>query len=64
MYYNRVVSVKHYSIYALITIRLATCFNPTESSSGLHYEPGDVGHEPFTFTFVNIVGILRMYAAF
>jgi len=42
MYYNRVVSVKHYLIYSLITIRLATCFDPTGSSSGLHYEPVDV----------------------
>jgi hypothetical protein len=24
----------------------------------------DIGHEPFTFIFVNIVGIPRMYAAF
>ena len=23
-----------------------------------------IGHEPFTFTFVNIVGFPRMYAAF
>jgi len=33
------VSVKHNLIYSLIIIKLATCFDPTGSSSGLHYEP-------------------------
>jgi len=41
-YQNRVVSVKHNLIYSLITIRVATCFNPTGSSSGLLYEPINV----------------------
>jgi hypothetical protein len=41
-YQNRVVSVKHNLIYSLITIRLATSFNPTESSSGLLHEPINV----------------------
>jgi len=36
------VSVKHNLIYSLITIRLATCFDPTESSSGFLYEPVNV----------------------
>ena len=31
------VSVKH--IYFCFIIKLATCFDPTGSSSGLHYEP-------------------------
>jgi len=31
------VSVKH--IYFYFIIQLATCFDPTGSSSGLHYEP-------------------------
>ena len=38
-YQNRVVSIKHNLIYSLITIRLATCFDPTGSSSGILYEP-------------------------
>ena len=33
-------------IYLLITIRLATCFEPTGSSSGLHYEPVNVRRRP------------------
>jgi hypothetical protein len=37
-----VVTVKHNVIYSLITNRLATCFDPTGSSSGLLYEPVDV----------------------
>jgi len=41
-YQNRVVSVKHNLIYSMITIRLATCFNPTRSSSDLLYEPINV----------------------
>jgi len=28
-------------IYLLIVIRLATCFAPAGSSSGLHYEPNE-----------------------
>jgi len=32
--------LKYYSIHqSLIIIRLATCFDPSGSSSGLHYEP-------------------------
>ena len=42
VYQNRVASVKHNLIYSLITIRLATCFDPTESSSGLLYKPVNV----------------------
>jgi len=42
-YWNRVVSVKHNLIYSLITIRLATGFDPVGLSSGLHYEPTNVG---------------------
>jgi hypothetical protein len=30
---NRVKSVKHNVIYSLITIRLATCFDPTHVAS-------------------------------
>ena len=33
------VSIKHNLIYSLITIRLATYFDPVGSSSGLHYKP-------------------------
>jgi len=36
---NLLQSIKHNLIYSLITIRLATCFDPTGSSSGLLYEP-------------------------
>jgi hypothetical protein len=39
---SRVVFVKHNLIYLLITIRLATCFDPVGLSSGLHYEPTNV----------------------
>jgi len=39
---NMVVSVKNNLIYSLITIRLATCFDPTGSSSGLHYKPDNI----------------------
>jgi hypothetical protein len=38
-YQNKAVSVKHNLIYSLITITLATCFDPVGSSLGLHYEP-------------------------
>jgi len=41
-YHNTVVSIKHNLIYSLIIIRLVTCFDPTGSSSGLHYEPANV----------------------
>ena len=41
-YQNRAVSVKHNLIYSLITIRLAKCFEPTGSSSGLLYEPVNI----------------------
>jgi len=41
-YQNRVVSAKYNLIYSLISIRLATCFDPTGSSSGLLYEPINV----------------------
>jgi hypothetical protein len=34
--------VKHNLIYSLIIIKLATCFDPIGSSSGLHYEPFNV----------------------
>jgi len=37
-----IVSVKHNLIYSLIIIKLATCFDPVRSSSGLHYEPINV----------------------
>jgi len=37
-----IVSVKHNLIYSLIIIRLATCFEPAGSLSGLHYEPTDI----------------------
>jgi hypothetical protein len=39
---NRIVSLKHNLTYSLITIRLATCFDPIGSSSGLHYKPFNV----------------------
>ena len=45
-YYNRVVSIKYNIIYSLFTIRLATCFDPVGSSSGLHYEPVNVRKLP------------------
>ena len=32
-------SVKHNFVYSLIVVKLATCFDPAGSSSGLHYEP-------------------------
>jgi len=41
-YQNSIVSVKHNLIFPLITIRLATCFDPTGSLSGLLYEPINV----------------------
>jgi hypothetical protein len=41
-----IVSVKHNLIYSLITVRLATCFDPVGSSSGLHYEPMNVKRLP------------------
>jgi hypothetical protein len=41
-YQNRVVSVLYNLIYSLITIRLATCFEPTGSSSDLLYEAVNV----------------------
>ena len=40
------VSIKHNLIYSLITIRLATRFDPIGSSSGLHYEPINVRKLP------------------
>jgi len=36
------VSVKHNLIHSLIITKLATCFEPVGSSSGLHYEPLNV----------------------
>jgi hypothetical protein len=39
----RLVFVKHNLIYSLITIRLATYFDPRGSLSGLLYEPINVG---------------------
>jgi len=44
---NRVMSIKHNLIYLLITIRLATCFDPTGSSSGRLYERRTVHHVTF-----------------
>jgi hypothetical protein len=41
-YQNKLGSVKKNLIYSLITIRLATCFDPTGSSSGLLYKPINV----------------------
>ena len=37
-----IVSVKHNLVYSLIMVKLATCFDPIGSSSGLHYEPVNV----------------------
>ena len=39
------VSVKHDLIYSLITTTLASCFDSVGSSSGLHYEPVNVGNK-------------------
>jgi len=37
-----IISVKHNLIYSLFIIRLATCFDPVGSSSGLHCKPFNV----------------------
>ena len=65
-YQNKVVSVKHNLIYSLITIRLATCFDPTGSSSGLLFEPINVrklltflGSQQM-FTKINVKGSCPM----
>jgi hypothetical protein len=38
--YDSIRPTQH--IYSLITIRLATCFEPTGLSSGLHHKPVDI----------------------
>jgi hypothetical protein len=46
---KRIVSIKHNLIYSLIIIKLATCFDPAGSSSGLHYEPVNVKKTAYIF---------------
>jgi hypothetical protein len=50
-------------IYLLIIIRLATCFDPTGSSSGLYYEPVDTRKLRTFFGSQTLFGIPRMFAA-
>ena len=39
---NNNKSFRHtHPVYYFIIIRVATCFDPIRSSSGLHYEPGN-----------------------
>jgi len=60
-------------IFSLTVIRLATCFDPAGSSSGLHYEPIDIrklrtflGSQTMVTKdkYETLFGIPRMYAAF
>ena len=49
-------SVRQTELNLLITIRLATCFDPAWSSSGLHYEPVNVRKLRKSFGMPTVLG--------